>query len=191
MKEQDRKNFSTIDSETLMDTPLDNRIIFLLSEFTKERTAFIGTPTELASAIDPVGNEGISPKTVSRQILQNTDALNKIGISAVIRRSNGKRLIELHRADSADAQSISAVDPVDPAAGYGYGNSSPSGEGQHRICLVVGPCPPPAKRNFAGRCPTPLVEAKSAPLKTRGKAAHFSTAFPCVSSPNEDTEVTV
>lgn len=157
MKEEDKKTFSTIDGETLMNTPLDNRIIFLLSAFMKERTAFIGTPTKLASAIDLVDIEGISPKTVSRQILQNTDALNKIGISAVIRRSNGKRLIELHRADSADAQGVLVVDPVDPAVGCEDGDSSPSGEGQHRICLDVGPCPPPAKHSFAGRCPTPLV----------------------------------
>jgi len=33
----------------------------------------------------------------------------------MVRRSNGKRLIELRRAESDDAQGIQAVDPIDPA----------------------------------------------------------------------------
>lgn len=94
---------------------LGDRIVYLLSELMRDRTEFIGTPTELSERIDPVGVERISPKKVSRQILQNLDALRKIGISAVVRRSNGKRLIELHRAESDDAQGVPAVDPVDPA----------------------------------------------------------------------------
>ncbi len=93
---------------------LGDRIVYLLSELMRDRTEFIGTPTELSEKIDPVGVERISPKKVSRQILQNLDALRKIGISAVVRRSNGKRLIELHRAESDDTQGVPAVDPVDP-----------------------------------------------------------------------------
>ncbi len=98
---------------------LGDRIIFLLSVFMKERSEFIGTPTELTEQIDPDGSEDISPKNVSRQILQNLDTLEKIGITAVIRRSNGKRLIELRRADSADEQAPANIDPVDPAEGCG------------------------------------------------------------------------
>ena len=94
---------------------LGDRIVYLLSELMRDRTEFIGTPTELSERIDPVGVERMSPKKVSRQILQNLDALRKIGISAVVRRSNGRRLIELHRAESDDAQGVPAVDPVDPA----------------------------------------------------------------------------
>ena len=82
---------------------LGGRIVILLSELMRKHTEFIGTPTELAEQIDPVGTEGITPKKVSRLILQSVDALRKIGISAVVRRSNGKRLIELHRAESDDA----------------------------------------------------------------------------------------
>ena len=93
---------------------LGDRIVYLLSELMRDRTEFIGTPTELSEQIDPVGAERISPKKVSRQILQNLDALSKIGISAVVRRSNGKRLIELHRAESDDTQGVPAVDPIDP-----------------------------------------------------------------------------
>ena len=86
-----------------------------LSELMRDRTEFIGTPTELSAQIDPVGSEGITPKKVSRLILQSVAALSKSGISAVVRRSNGKRLIELHRAESDDAQGTQAVDPIDPA----------------------------------------------------------------------------
>ena len=96
---------------------LGDRIIFLLSVFMKERSEFIGTPTELTEQIDTDGSESISPKKVSRQILKSLDALQKNGISAVIRRSNGKRLIALRRADSADTQAYGEIDPVDPAMG--------------------------------------------------------------------------
>ncbi len=94
---------------------LEDRIVILLSVLLEEQREFIGTPTELSERIDPVGVERISPKKVSRQILQNLDALRKIGISAVVRRSNGRRLIELQRAESDDTQGVPAVDPVDPA----------------------------------------------------------------------------
>ena len=94
---------------------LGGRIVILLSELMRDRTEFIGTPTELSAQIDPVGSEGITPKKVSRLILQSVAALSQIGISAVVRRSNGKRLIELRRAESDDAQGTQAVDPIDPA----------------------------------------------------------------------------
>ena len=93
---------------------LGDRIVYLISELMRERTEFIGTPTELSEKIDPVGTERISPKKVSRLILQSLDTLSKIGISGVVRRSNGKRLIELRRAESDDTQGAPTVDPVDP-----------------------------------------------------------------------------
>ena len=93
---------------------LGDRIVYLLSELMRDRTEFIGTPTELSERIDPVGVERISPKKVSRQILQNLDALRKIGMSAVVRRSNGKRLIELCRADSVDLEGAGEIVPIDP-----------------------------------------------------------------------------
>ncbi len=93
---------------------LGGRIIFLLSAFLKDCSVFIGTPTELAAKIDPAGTEGITPKNISRRILQSVEALSGAGITAVIRRSNGKRLIDLRRADSADNAVVSTADPVDP-----------------------------------------------------------------------------
>ena len=102
---------------------LGGRIVILLSELMRDRAEFIGTPTELSAQIDPAGSEGITPKKVSRLILQSVAALSKIGISAVVRRSNGKRLIELRRAESDDAQGTQAVDPIDPADVLGGENA--------------------------------------------------------------------
>ena len=103
---------------------LGGQVVVLLSELMRDRAEFIGTPTELSAQIDPAGSEGITPKKVSRLILQSVAALSKIGISAVVRRSNGKRLIELHRAESDDAQGTQAVDPIDPAGVSGGENAS-------------------------------------------------------------------
>ncbi len=95
---------------------LGGRIIFLLSELLRGSAGFIGTPTELAQRIDPDGQEGVTPKNVSRKILQSVAALSEIGITAAVRRSNGKRLIELRRADSAGNAGAGNTVPVDPVA---------------------------------------------------------------------------
>ena len=52
-------------------------------------------------------------------ILQSVDALSKAGITAVVRRSNGKRLIELHRAGSVDLEGAGEIVPIDPAEATG------------------------------------------------------------------------
>ena len=91
----------------------------LLSEFLKNQREFIGTPTELSQKIDPDGQEGITPKKVARLILQSVDALRKAGITATIRRSNGKRIIQLSSADSDDTSApreIGTIDPVGQSA---------------------------------------------------------------------------
>ncbi len=95
---------------------LEGRVVFLLSEFLRDGASWVGTPTELSQQIDPAGTEGLTPKKVSRKILQSAAALAEQGISANLRRSNGKRLIELHRAESAEAQAPTTVDPIDPDA---------------------------------------------------------------------------
>ena len=117
---------------------LGGRIVILLSELMRDRAEFIGTPTELSAQIDPAGSEGITPKKVSRLILQSVAALSKIGISAVVRRSNGKRLIELRRAESDDTQGTQAVDPIDPADVSGGENAPCFG-----VCALV--CDPSPK----------------------------------------------
>ena len=104
------------------------RILFFLSELLRRQPEISSPARALLEKIDPAGSEGITPKKVSRLILQSVAALSKIGISAVVRRSNGKRLIELRRAESDDAQGTQAVDPIDPADVSG---------GENAPCFVV------------------------------------------------------
>lgn len=92
----------------------EERLVFLLSAVVSESGTWIGTPTELSNKIDPVGTEGFTPKSMSRKILQSAGTLEKAGITTAVRRSNGKRLIELHRADSDDGRAPREVDPIDP-----------------------------------------------------------------------------
>ena len=99
------------------------RILFFLSELLRRQPEISSPARALLEKIDPAGSEGITPKKISRLILQSVAALSKIGISAVVRRSNGKRLIELRRAESDDAQGTQAVDPIDPAAVSGGENT--------------------------------------------------------------------
>ena len=93
---------------------LEGQIVVLLSAFMSSRTIFIGTPTELSEKIDPDRIEGVTHKKISRLILQSIEALWKNGIAAVIRRSNGKRVIELRRADSVDLEGAGEIVPIDP-----------------------------------------------------------------------------
>ena len=103
----------TGDSRSL---PRGGRLILLLSALMKDRTEFIGTPTELAELIDPAGMNQISPRKISGEVLKNLAALRENGIEASVRRSNGKRLIVLRRADSVDTSGGGNSVPIDPDA---------------------------------------------------------------------------
>ena len=92
-------------------------IVRLISELMKDQSEYIGTPTELSEKIDPDGTQGISPKKISGQIRKSLDYLRRIGVSAVIRRSNGRRIIELHRAASDAPEGIDPTDPVEAFEG--------------------------------------------------------------------------
>ena len=94
---------------------LGDKVVWLLERLTREQPVFIGTPTQLVEAIDPLGIENLSPKQIARRIEQSAGMLGKLGITSLTRRSNGKRLIELHRADSAVGQGVPRFDPVVPA----------------------------------------------------------------------------
>ena len=112
---------------------LEDRIVVLLSVLLKDQREFIGTPTELSETIDPDNQDGITPKKVSRLILQSIDALRRIGITATIRRSNGKRIIQLSSADSDDTvvpKEIGTIDPVDQLA---EGNAEGSDNGDSSL----------------------------------------------------------
>lgn len=58
----------------------EDRIVVLLSAFMSTRTVFIGTPTELSQRIDPDASADVTPKKVSRMILQSVEALRKMGL---------------------------------------------------------------------------------------------------------------
>lgn len=98
------------DSEDQARLP-ENQIVVLLSDLMYCRTELIGTPTELAGKIDPDGSAGVTPKKVARQMMKSAGALSKAGITFTIRRSNGKRLIELHRVESAVFDAPPKTDP--------------------------------------------------------------------------------
>ena len=140
----------------------EDRIVVLLSVFMSTRTIFIGTPTELSEEIDPDRSRNITPKKVARMILQSVDALSKAGITAMVRRSNGKRLVELHRADSVDLEGAGEIVPIDPAA-----VDQPFGEGaagavETDSSLRGGQASRPAIRRaqFRGAAPYPAPEGE-------------------------------
>ena len=87
-----------------------------ISAFMSNRTEYIGTPTEFAEEIDPDGTLGITPKKAARLISESLAVLRQNGITVVLRRSNGKRIIELHRAESVDT---TRTDPIDPCKAIG------------------------------------------------------------------------
>ena len=97
------------------DEQSDGRLTILLLNLLREQGEFIGTPTELSEKIDPDKQEGVTPKKVARLILQSVETLRRTGITAIIRRSNGKRIIELHRAESDDLADAGEIVPIAPA----------------------------------------------------------------------------
>lgn len=139
-----------------------NRIVTLLSAFLTGRENFIGTPTELSEEIDPDRSRGITPKKVARMILQSVDALSKAGISAVVRRSNGKRLIELHRADSVDLEGVGEIVPIDPAADQTPTNEDANRAGDTDSSLWGGQASRSAIRHaqFWGAAPCPSFQGE-------------------------------
>ena len=108
---RNRENTWELVSDSLTQ-PRGGRLILLLSALMETRQEFIGTPTELVGMIDPDGLEEFSPRTISREIGKCLAALGEAGIEASTRRSNGKRLINLRRADSAVNPGVRNSDPI-------------------------------------------------------------------------------
>lgn len=71
-------------------------IVFLVSEFMKDKTEYSGTPYELAELISRE-EKRVSGRMVSRLLLQHTEELAGCGIHFENHRSNGKRMIHLSR----------------------------------------------------------------------------------------------
>ena len=120
------------DSRTL---PKGGELVFLLSAFVTMHGDYTGTPTELATRIDPDGTAGLSPRKISGQVLKSLDALGKLGIEASVRRSNGKRLIVLRRADGAGNPGDGNSVAIDPDARCGADGAAVRGDsvGQGKI----------------------------------------------------------
>ena len=76
---------------------------------------YLGSPSALSAKIDPDGKLGITPKKVTRLVLESVETLRENGILVKTYRSNGKRLISLRSAESADLPTVGSIDPIDPA----------------------------------------------------------------------------
>lgn len=96
--ERDEDNIWQVVTDSFInkDVLLDD-IVILISDFMKDKEYHKSTPTELAEELSKNRDDNISPKTLSKKILQNTRELEERSISIVIRKSNGKRLIEIFK----------------------------------------------------------------------------------------------
>ena len=87
----------------------------LLSELLRADPTYLGSPSALSAKIDPDGTLGITPKKITRLVRESVAALRENGVLVKTYRSNGKRLISLRSAESADLPTVEKIDPIDPA----------------------------------------------------------------------------
>ena len=92
------------------------QLVHLFSALLSADPEYTGTPSALSAKIDPDGSLGITPKKVTRLVLENVETLRGNGILVKTYRSNGKRLISLRSAESADLPTVGNIDPIDPAS---------------------------------------------------------------------------
>ena len=92
------------------------QLVHLFSELLRADPTYLGSPSALSAKIDPDGSLGITPKKVTRLVLENVETLRGNGILVKTYRSNGKRLISLRSAESADLPTVGKIDPIDPAS---------------------------------------------------------------------------
>ena len=78
------------------------QLVHLFSALLSADPTYTGTPSALSAKIDPDGRLGITPKKVTRLALESVETLRENGILVKTYRSNGKRLISLRSAESAD-----------------------------------------------------------------------------------------
>ena len=90
------------------------QLVHLFSALLSADPEYTGTPSALSAKIDPDGSLGITPKKVTRLVLENVETLRGNGILVKTYRSNGKRLISLRSAESADLSTVEKIDPIDP-----------------------------------------------------------------------------
>ena len=137
---------------------LGDRITYLVSELMRDRTKFIGTPTELSEKIDPVGMERISPKKAEFSVWcaaatgsgSSSCAVPKVTMPRVYLRSPLLTLLGRCAAICGRLPGMASKHPQGkrnavcghlwPKAERGcsvQGNHLLGG-GQHRVCLVCG-----------------------------------------------------
>ena len=85
------------------------QLVHLFSALLSADPAYTGTPSALSAKIDSDGRLGITPKKVTRLVLESVETLRENGILVKIYRSNGKRLISLRSAESADQSAQSPL----------------------------------------------------------------------------------
>ena len=91
------------------------QLVHLFSALLSADPEYTGTPSALSAKIDPDGSFGITPKKITRLALESVETLRENGILVKTYRSNGKRLISLRSAESADLPTVGKIDPIDPA----------------------------------------------------------------------------
>ena len=91
------------------------QLVHLFSALLSADPEYLGSPSALSAKIDPDGSLGITPKKVTRLVLESVETLRENGILVKTYRSNGKRLISLRSAESADLPTVGSIDPIDPA----------------------------------------------------------------------------
>ena len=92
------------------------QLVHLFSVLLSADPTYTGTPSALSAKIDPDGRLGITPKKVTRLVLESLETLRENGILVKTYRSNGKRLISLRSAESADLSTVGKIDPIDPVS---------------------------------------------------------------------------
>ena len=90
------------------------QLVHLFSALLSADPTYTGTPSALSAKIDPDGKLGITPKKVTHLALESLEPLRENGILVKTYRSNGKRLISLRSAESADLPAVGKIDPIDP-----------------------------------------------------------------------------
>ena len=92
------------------------QLVHLFSALLSADPTYTGTPSALSAKIDPDGTLGITPKKITRLALESVETLRENGILVKTYRSNGKRLISLRSAESADLPTVGKIDPIDPVS---------------------------------------------------------------------------
>ena len=90
------------------------QLVHLFSALLSADPTYSGTPSALSAKIDPDGKLGITPKKVTRLVLESVETLRENGVLVKTYRSNGKRLISLRSAESDDLPTVEKIDPIDP-----------------------------------------------------------------------------